>query len=151
MTNGARPGRRWLTAAAALSALAAVLHLAVIVGGPDWYRFVGAGEEMARMAERRSPLPTIITLGIATLLAVWAAYALAGAGLMRRLPLMRTALVLITAIYLLRGLALLPLLLLKPGLITPFDLWSSLIVLAYGITHAVGTFRAWPALGRDAS
>jgi hypothetical protein len=143
-----RPGKSWLIAGALLSAAAAVLHLAVIAGGPDWYRSVGAGEEMARMAERGSPWPTVITLGIATLLAVWAAYALAGAGLIRRLPLIRTALVLITAIYMLRGLALLPLLLLKPNLMTPFDLWSSLIVLAYGIVHAVGTVRAWPALSR---
>jgi hypothetical protein len=146
-----RRGASWLTAGAALSAAAAILHLAVIAGGPDWYRFVGAGEDMARMAERGSVWPTIITLGIAALLAIWAAYALAGAGRMRRLPLIRTALVIISAIYLLRAFALVPLLLLKPDLITPFDLWSSLIVLAYGITYAVGTFRAWPALARTAS
>jgi hypothetical protein len=141
----------WLVFGAILSTLAAILHLAVIVGGPDWYRFVGAGEEMARMAERGSAFPTLVTLGIAALLAIWAAYAWAGAGRMRRLPLMRTALVLITAIYLLRALALLPLLLLKPNLITPFDLWSSVIVLVYGLSYAVGTYRAWPALGRRPS
>jgi hypothetical protein len=146
-----RRGASWLTAGAALSAAAAILHLAVIAGGPDWYRFVGAGEDMARMAERGSVRPTIITLGIAALLAIWAAYALAGAGRMRRLPLIRTALVIISTIYLLRAFALVPLLLLKPDLITPFDLWSSLIVLVYGITYAVGTFRAWPTLARTAS
>ena len=44
----------WLVTGGILSALAALLHLAVIAGGPDWYRFVGAGEEMARMAEQGS-------------------------------------------------------------------------------------------------
>lgn len=141
-----RPGGAWLTAAAALSALAALLHLAVIAGGPDWYRFFGAGEEMARMAERGSPVPALVTLGIVALLAAWSAYALAGAGQIRRLPLLRTALVAITAIYLLRGLVLLPALLLNPRLVDSFMLWSSFIVLGYGIVHAVGTFRAWPAL-----
>ena len=35
-----------------LSAAASLLHLAVIAGGPAWYRFFGAGEGMAQMAER---------------------------------------------------------------------------------------------------
>ncbi|HEX8379046.1 MAG TPA: hypothetical protein VF619_00695 [Allosphingosinicella sp.] len=136
----------WLVAGGVLSALAAILHLAVIAGGPDWYRFVGAGEEMARMAEQGLRRPALITVAIAAILAIWSAYALAGAGLLPRLPLMRTALVAITAVYLLRGLALIPLALLRPALVDSFALWSSLIVLAYGIVHAAGTWRAWPAL-----
>ena len=140
----------WLMAGGVLSALAALLHLAVIAGGPDWYRFVGAGEEMARMAERGSIRPTLITLAITALLAIWSAYAFAGAGLLRRLPLMRTALLAITAVYLLRGLALVPLAALRPDLLTPFDVWSSLIVLVYGLTHAIGTWRAWAVLSQRA-
>ena len=133
----------WLIAGGVLSAAASLGHLAVIAGGPDWYRFVGAGEEMAQAAERGSLMPHLVTVGIAVLLAVWALYAFSGAGLMRRLPLLRTALVAITAVYLLRGLALLPLLALKPRLVDTFAVVSSLIVLAYGIAHAVGTWKAW--------
>ena len=59
---------------------------------------------------------------------------------------MRTALVAITGIYLLRGLVLVPLLAFRPDKVDAFALWSSLIVLAYGIAYAVGTWRAWPAL-----
>lgn len=138
----------WLVIGGLLSIAAALLHLAVIAGGPDWYRFVGAGEEMARMAERGELMPHLITVGIALILAIWAAYAFAGAGLIRRLPLMRTALVAITAVYLLRGLILIPALLQVPGMSDAFTLWSSLIVLVYGIAYAVGTWRAWPALSR---
>jgi len=29
---------------------------------------------------------------------------------------------------------------------TPFDIWSSLIVLGYGVVHALSTWRAWPQL-----
>ena len=129
-----------------LSAAASLLHLAVIAGGPSWYRFFGAGEGMARMAERGSLTPTLVTIGIATVLAVWAAYAFAGAGLIPRLPLLRTALVLISAVYLLRGLVLIPALVLNAGGVAPFMLWSSLIVLVYGVCYAVGTWVAWPAL-----
>ncbi len=128
-----------------LSAAASLLHLAVIAGGPSWYRFFGAGEGMA---ERGSLTPTLVTIGIATVLAVWAAYAFSGAGLIARLPLMRTALVLISAVYLLRGLVVLPAFVLNPGGVMPFMIWSSLIVLVYGVCYAVGTWIAWPALSQ---
>ena len=136
----------WLVAGGALSGAAAMLHLAIIAGGPDWYRFFGAGEGMARMAERGMLKPTLIAVAIAAILAIWAAYAFAGAGLIRRLPLMRTALVAISAVYLLRGLVLAPMLAFRPERVDAFVVWSSLIVLAYGIVYAAGTWRAWPAL-----
>ena len=139
---------KWLVTAGMMSAAAALLHVATIAGGPGWYRFFGAGEEMARAAERGSAMPALVTAAIAFILLLWALYAFSGAGLVRRLPLMRTALLLITAIYLLRGLALLPLLVLKPQLADTFAVVSSLVVLAYGLTYAIGTWRAWPALGR---
>ena len=134
-----------------LSVAASLLHIAVIVGGPDWYRFFGAGEQMARMAEQGSITPTLITLGIAGVLAVWSAYAFSGAGLLPRLPLLRTGLVVISAIYLLRGLALIPILVVTGGEVPPFDLWSSLIVLVYGLAYAVGTWTAWRSLSHTAT
>jgi hypothetical protein len=87
-----------------LTGAAALLHVAIILGGPQWYRFFGAGERMARLAARGSSYPAIVTATIAVILGVWALYALSGAGLLRRLPLLRVVLVLIAAIYLVRGL-----------------------------------------------
>lgn len=129
-----------------LSVAAALLHIGCIIGGPDWYRFFGAGEEMATMAERGSMTPALLTSGIAGILAIWAAYAFSGAGLLPRLPLLRTGLVVISAIYLLRGLALIPALVINGANVMPFILWSSLIVLVYGVAYAVGTWVAWPRL-----
>lgn len=137
----------WLVVGGWLSGTAALLHLAVIAGGPGWYRFFGAGEAMAQAAEHGAWQPVAITLFIATMLAIWAAYAFAGAGLIRCLPLMKVALVVISLIYLLRGLALMPIAL-NPAAQTPFNIWSSLIVLGYGIVYAVGTWRAWPQLSQ---
>ena len=139
---------KWLIVAGLLSAAAALLHVGVILGGPAWYRFFGAGEGMARAAERGSVVPAVITLVIAAILAIWSAYAFSGAGLIPRLPLIRTGLVTISAIFLARGLMLFPTLLLKPALIDAFTVWSSLIVLVYGMAYAVGTWRAWRRLGR---
>lgn len=136
----------WLVAAGLLSAAASLLHVATIIGGPDWYRFFGAGEGMARAAERGSAMPGLVTAAIAAILALWALYAFSAAGFVRRLPLLRTALVLITGVYLLRGLALIPLLVLKPQLVDAFAIVSSLVVLCYGVTYAIGTWLAWPGL-----
>lgn len=140
------PLNYWLISGGLLSAIAALMHIAIIIGGPDWYRFFGAGEAMAQAAEQRRLMPTLITLGISAMLALWAAYAFSGAGLIPRLPLLRTALVIISGIFLLRALAVVPALLTSTEQSTTFWLWSSGIVLIYGLTYAVGTWRAWPEL-----
>lgn len=142
----ANPGSTWLIVGGWLSVLAALLHIACIFGGPDWYRFFGAGEAMARAAARGELWPTLITLAIGAVLLVWAAYAFSGAGSLPRLPLLRTGLIVITAIYLLRAFLLVPLHFWRPQHSDSFAIWSSLIVLAYGAVYAVGIFKAWPHL-----
>jgi hypothetical protein len=139
-------GSKWLIVGGTLSAAAAILHLAVVAGGPSWYRFFGAGEGMARAAERGSSTPALVTLAIAATLMVWALYAFSGAGIIRRLPLLRTALILISGVYLLRAFALLPTLILRPELVDTFGLVSSLVVLAYGLAYSIGTWTRWSAL-----
>lgn len=142
-------GSRWLIAGGGLSAVAAALHLACIAGGGDWYRFFGAGEVVARAAESGSPIPALMTLGIAAVLGIWAAYAFSGAGKIRQLPLLRTALVLISAIYLWRAaMVVVPSAWGRPDLSPAFVLWSSAIVLVYGLTYAIGTSLAWPNLSK---
>ena len=140
-----REGRNWLIVGGWLSVVAALLHLACIFGGGDWYRFFGAGEELARADEAGSWVPALLTSGIATVLSVWAAYAFSAAGVIPRIPIIRTALVVISAIYLARGLMFIPILI-EPPARTPFNIWSSLIVLVYGIIYAIGTWQAWPLL-----
>ena len=139
----ANPGSTWLIVGGWLSVAGALLHIACIFGGPDWYRFFGAGEGMARAAARGDLRPTLITLAIGAVLLIWAAYAFSGAGSLPRLPLLRTGLIVITAIFLLRGLFFVPIHFWRPQHSDSFAIWSSLIVFAYGAVYAVGTFRAW--------
>jgi hypothetical protein len=114
-----------------------------------WYRFFGAPEPLIRGLETGDPTLHWMTAAIAVILAIWSAYAFAGAGNFRRLPLMRTALVAITSIYLLRGLLIVPVLL-QPNA-RQFDIWSSLIVLGFGLVYLAGTIRAWPGLSHKES
>lgn len=130
---------------------AAILHIGVILGGPTWYRFFGAGENMALMAEEGSLKPAIITLGIATILVIWAAYAWSAAGLLPGMPFIKLALSVITAIYLIRGIG---------GFVAPFAtdhphvkqnstafwFWSSAICLVIGMFHLIGVAAIWSHL-----
>ena len=63
-----------------LSGIAALLHVLIVFGGGPWYRFFGAGEEMARLSEAGHWWPPLLTTGIALVLALWALYALAAGG-----------------------------------------------------------------------
>ena len=137
----------YLLAGAALSAIAALLHLACIIFGPAWYRFFGAGERMAHLAAAGRMGPAVVTTGIAGVLAIWSLYALSGAGVIPRLPLVRSVLCAITGVYLLRGVAGFVLAVVAPGeRSVAFWCWSSLICLALGALYFVGTRQVWPQL-----
>lgn len=144
---------RFLLAGAILSGLAALIHFGMVFGGPEWYRLFGAGEAFATMDAAGSPIPDLVTLGIAGVLGGWMLYALSGAVAIRPLPGLRLVLCLLTAVYLLRGLAVLPLAAFEPAALTPFAWWSSLLCLGYGLIHLIGLVQAWrtPAPARGAT
>ena len=142
----------YLVSGAALSAIAALLHIGCIFFGPSWYRFFGAGERMAQLSAAGHIAPTLITTGIATVLGIWSLYALSGAGVIPRLPLIRTGLCVITGIYLLRGVAGFVLAAIAPGeRSAAFWCWSSVICLGIGALYLVGTRQVWSQLSRGAA
>ena len=129
-----------------LSAFAAVLHIGCIYFGAPWYRFFGAGEEMAVLAEQGSMHPAFITSVIVIVLSIWSFYAFSAAGVITRLPLLRLALTVITFIYLIRGIAGFFLINYPMGRSPEFWLWSSLICLSVGIVHCIGLVQQWKNL-----
>jgi hypothetical protein len=138
-----------LLAGAALSAIAALLHLCCIFFGSSWYRFFGAGERMAQLSAAGHVGPAIVTTGIATVLMLWSLYALSGAGVIPRLPLIRVGLCTIAGIYVLRGLAGFVIAAVAPGeRSVAFWCWSSLICLGIGALYLVGTRQVWFQLSR---
>ncbi len=150
-----RTGDRMLVAGGALTGVAALLHLGIILGGPDWYRFFGAGERMARHAARGSIYPTLITACIAAVLGVWALYAFSGAGVIRRLPLLRLVLALVAAVFLARGILGVPAVVLMDDPYArelrakmTFMVVSSALCVLLGLCYAVGAARVWRTRGR---
>lgn len=137
---------KFLIIAGTLNAVVAILHMGCIYFGAPWYRFFGAGEQMAVLAERGSLQPTLITSGIVLVLSFWSLYAFSGAGVFFRLPLLRSALVLITLIFLVRGIAGFFLVNSPMGRSPEFWVWSSLICLCLGIIHLIGLKQQWASL-----
>jgi putative oxidoreductase len=137
-----------LIIAGVLSCFAALLHLAIIVGGPNWYRIFGAGEQFATLAEQGSYIPPLTALGISAILFVWGLYAFSGAGIIRHLPLLKVGLVLITSVYIVRGvggIVLAAYLRSSPLMENEFVfmVWSSVICTVYGAFHLSGLVKGW--------
>ena len=136
----------FLIIAGILSAVVATLHLGCIYFGGSWYRFFGAGEQMALLSEQGSIKPTLITSIIVLILSTWSLYAFSAAGVIFKLPFIRLALVLITFIYLARGVAGFFLINNPMGRSPEFWVWSSIICLFFGIVHFVGLKQQWASL-----
>lgn len=137
--------RTLLRTGGCLTAAASALHVGIVVGGPAWYRFFGAGETMAQMAQRGARSPAVITLGIAAALAICTGYAFAGAGLIRPLPRLRAVLAAIAVVFFVRGLFGIPVVMLvdDPYLLAlrarmPFMVVTSAICLVLGVCYASG-------------
>lgn len=141
-----KPRNTWLIVAAICSMLAALAHLGCIFFGGDWYRFFGAGEQMALMAERGEWYPTAVTSVLVLVLFTWSLFALSGAKVIPRLPLLKLGLVVISLIYLVRGVAFVAIMPMFPENSLTFWLVSSGICLLIGLMYSVGTFQSWATL-----
>ncbi|MGY0561810.1 hypothetical protein ACW7G2_13990 [Luteimonas sp. A277] len=145
------PTNKFLVIGAALSGIAALMHLACLAVGAPLFRLLGAGEQMAQLHLAGHWYPTVVTLVIAAVLAGWSAYALSGAGVIRQLPLRRTILSAITTICIVRGVAFVPVMAHFPRNSMTFWVVSSSICLLIGLVHLVGLRQSWGRLSGGAA
>ena len=132
--------------AAALTLAAAAGHFACIFWGAAGFRFFGAGERLAKLAERGHWYPSLVAFLIGAVLVVWSAYALSAAGVIPKLPFLRLALVAITTIFLIRAVAFPALKPMFPSNSQAFWLVSSGVCLAIGLAYLVGLVGVWETL-----
>lgn len=89
----------------------AAAHVIGIIMGPDAIAFMGAPKDyVSALRAGDWVVPVGVTLGIAVLLCIWAAYAFSAAGRLPRLPLQRLVCALVAAVFLVRGLFFFPML-----------------------------------------
>ena len=125
----------------------ALLHIAIMFGGPDWYAFIGAPSGLVELARIGHPRAAISCLVIATFLFILAAYAFSGANLIRRLPLLRFVLAMIGLVLMARGALFIPMILWRPDSlarlcdcrsVNTFIVMTSILCMAMGISYAAG-------------
>lgn len=136
----------FLTFGGIICFLIAILHVVIIIVGPSAYRYFGAGEDLTALAEKHSVIPTLVTVFIATILAVFGIYAFSGAGEFRTLPFLGPILIIIGSIFSVRGVALpfqLYTLLTKPHKAETKEIFFSLISLCAGFCFLYGTKMNW--------
>ena len=136
--------KAWVLYAAWGCAAASILHVVAIFAGADWFDFLGAPPEYGQMMRDGNYVyPVVVTLLIAGMLAVWAAYAVSA--LKKPLPYARLILGAVAAIFLLRGLLGIPITLFiltktGPTAIILFHIAASVFVLTLGLGF-VAAFR----------
>lgn len=136
----------------------ALLHIAILFGGPEWYAFFGAPSGLVELARIGHPRAAISCLIIASFLFVLAAYAFSGANVIRRLPLLRPALAMIGLGLIARGALFIPMILWQPDSLTricdcrsvdTFIVVTSILCFAMGISYAAGAVSLPAKLRKD--
>ena len=129
-------------------ALVSLLHILIMIGGADWYRFFGAGEEAARMVEQGSWKPLLSAIIVTVVLAIFSLYAISGALKGPSLPFFRTVMFLISAVFLIRGIVGIPMVLWvdSPYMIElrhrmAFISFTSIVSFCIGGCYLYGLFR----------
>jgi hypothetical protein len=143
---------RYLFCVGVAATLGALLHLAILFGGADWYAFFGAPNRLVQMARAGNLRAPISCLVIAAILFAFAAYAFSAAGSIRRLPFLRTVLVLVASVLIVRGVVFIPLALWRPAALASvcncrgvdaFIVVTSSICLTMGFGYAIGARNVW--------
>jgi hypothetical protein len=132
-----------LLAGAALSAVAGLLHFACIVLGAPAFRWLGAGERLARRAERGDVQPRLIAFAIGAALCLCAGLALSVAGVLPPWPPAAPLLAVYAAVLGLRALAFPLLRPVFPENSMAFWWLSSALCLGMALLHALGLAQIW--------
>ena len=136
---------RLLVSAGGIASASAIWHLLCIIGGPGWFIFARAPQQIIESAQQGTMLAPIGTIIIATLMFACTMFAFSGAGLIRKVPLLKPALITIALLCILRALLGITSLVVSIG----FDIWqfvASSVWLYVGICFAIGSLaQFWPS------
>lgn len=109
-----------LLSAGVIACLAAVWHLLCIWGGPSWFAFARAPQQIIQSAQHGTLLAPIGTIIVAGLMFSCSVFAFSAIGLIRQIPLTKPALITIAFLCILRGLIAIPTFYSHVG----FDIWQ---------------------------
>lgn len=131
-----------LMSAGVIASASAIWHLLCIWGGPSWFAFARAPQQVIDSAQQGTLLAPIGTVFIASLMFACTVFAFSAAGIIRKVPLLKPALITISLLCTLRGLIAIPVLVTPTGL----DVWeviASSVWFYVGVCFIVGTVEQY--------
>lgn len=131
-----------LISAGVIASASAIWHLLCILGGPSWFVFARAPQQIIESAQKGTMLAPIGTIIVSTLMFACTVFAFSAAGLIRKVPLLKSALITIATICLLRGLIPLPTFITSSGLDT-WQIVASTVWFYVGICFAAGSLEQY--------
>lgn len=105
-----------LISAGIIASVSAIWHLLCIFGGPSWFVFARAPQQIIDSAVQRTLLAPIGTMIVASLMFACTIFAFSAVGLIRKVPLLKSALIIIAVLCTLRGLIAIPTFVASSGL-----------------------------------
>lgn len=127
-----------LISAGFIASAAAIWHLLCILGGPSWFAFARAPQQIIESAQQGTMIAPIGTIIVATLMFACTIFAFSAAGLIRKVPLVKPAVMTIATLCSLRGLIAIPEFTNSAGL----DIWqivASIVWFCVGICFIAGS------------
>ena len=131
-----------LISAGVIASASAIWHLLCILGGPRWFAFARAPQQVIDSSVQGTLLAPIGTIIVASLMFACTALAFSAAGLIRKLPLLKSALITIAILCTLRGLIAIPTFVTSSGL----DIWqivASTVWFYVGICFIAGSIEQY--------
>ncbi|WP_143764279.1 hypothetical protein [Cognaticolwellia mytili] len=131
-----------LISAGVIASASATWHLLCIFGGPSWFAFARAPQQIIESAQQGTMLAPIGTVVVAGLMLACTMFAFSAVGLIRKVPLLKSALITIATLCILRGLIAIPTFLTPTGL----DIWqivASTVWFYVGICFVTGSIEQY--------
>jgi len=126
-----------LISAGVIASASSIWHLLCIFGGPSWFAFARAPQQIIDSSQQGTLLAPIGTIVVASLMFACTLFAFSAVGLIRKVPLLKPALITIAIVCIVRGLTAIPTFVNATGI----DLWqiiASTVWFYVGICFVVG-------------
>jgi len=131
-----------LISAGVIALASAIWHLLCIFGGPSWFAFARAPQQIIDSAVQGTLLASIGTIIVASLMFACTVFAFSAVGLILKVPLLKSALITIAILCTLRGLIAIPTFVTPSG----FDIWqivASTVWFYVGICFIAGSIEQY--------
>jgi hypothetical protein len=131
-----------LISAGVIACASSIWHLLCIFGGPHWFAFARAPQQIIDSSQQGTLLAPIGKVIVAILMFACTVFAFSAAGLIRKVPLLKSALITISILCVLRGLMAIPTFINSTGL----DHWqiiASTVWFYVGICFVAGSIEQY--------